>query len=49
MLLGTCYARLSKLELAAKHYREFVRLAPKDPDAPRVQQLLRAYERRKAR
>jgi Flp pilus assembly protein TadD len=46
MLLGACYARLNKQELAAKHYREFLRLAPDHPTSPKIRELLRHYDSR---
>jgi pSer/pThr/pTyr-binding forkhead associated (FHA) protein len=45
MLLAASYARLSKPEKAAEHYRKFLELAPDDPNAPRVRELLTNYEK----
>jgi pSer/pThr/pTyr-binding forkhead associated (FHA) protein len=45
MLLAASYARLSKPEKAAEHYRKFLELAPNDPNAPRVRDLLTNYEK----
>jgi len=44
MYLGSAYARLRKSELGAQHYREFLKLAPDDPQASTVRSLLDAYE-----
>ncbi|HEX8706227.1 MAG TPA: protein kinase [Myxococcaceae bacterium] len=49
MVLGASYARIGNPELAAKHYREFLRRAPDNPNAARVRELLRAYERQNSR
>lgn len=45
-MLGSTYASLRDVENGAKHYRLFVKLAPDDPDAPKVRQLLEEYDRR---
>jgi pSer/pThr/pTyr-binding forkhead associated (FHA) protein/tetratricopeptide (TPR) repeat protein len=44
-LLGAIHATLKDLDKAAKHYREFLKLAPKDPSAARVQELLNEYDK----
>ncbi|MDY7228684.1 FHA domain-containing protein [Hyalangium rubrum] len=43
-LLAALYARLSKPDKAAEHYRKFLQLAPNDPSAPRVREILSNYE-----
>jgi hypothetical protein len=45
MLLGATNARLLKIDVAAKHYREFLRLAPDDTSAPRVRKVLEDYDK----
>ncbi|MBI5544479.1 MAG: tetratricopeptide repeat protein [Deltaproteobacteria bacterium] len=42
-LLGTCYAKTRRFDLAAREYEEFVHLAPADPQASRVTRLLKDY------
>ena len=49
MLMAASYARMGKPEQAAKHYGEFLRLAPNDPTAPRIRELLRNYEKQQLR
>jgi len=50
MLMAASYARLSKHEQGAKHYREFLRYAPKDdPNVARVRELLSNYEKQQLR
>lgn len=44
MYLGSAYAKLREIESAARHYRLFVDMAPEDPLAPRVRELLAQYE-----
>jgi len=44
MVLGSTYAKLKEPELGAQHYRQFVQLAPNDPDTAKVQVFLEQYE-----
>jgi len=44
MVLGSTYAKLKEPELGAQHYRQFVQLAPNDPDTAKVQVLLEQYD-----
>jgi serine/threonine protein kinase len=44
-LLAACHASLRELELAARYYRQFLILAPNDPSAPKVRQILENYEK----
>jgi pSer/pThr/pTyr-binding forkhead associated (FHA) protein len=46
-LLGAIYATLQQMDLAADHYREFLKLAPTDPSASKVQEILNNYEKQK--
>jgi hypothetical protein len=48
MLLGACYAALSKPEEGSKHYRRFLELAPSHRMAPAVRQILQAYDKQKS-
>jgi pSer/pThr/pTyr-binding forkhead associated (FHA) protein len=45
MLLAASFARTGKPERAAEHYRKFLELAPNDPSATRVRELLNNYEK----
>jgi serine/threonine-protein kinase len=45
MILGAAQAGMSRFDVAAEHYRKFLRLAPHHKMAPRVRQLLAEYER----
>lgn len=45
LLLGSTVARRGRAEEGAKEYREFLRLAPDDPAAPKVKRLLEDYEK----
>lgn len=45
MMLGSTDAKLRDVESGAKHYRLFVKLAPDDPEAPRVRALLEQYDK----
>lgn len=47
MYLGSAYAKLRELETAATHYRSFIAMAPDDPLAPKVKELLEQYEKQK--
>jgi serine/threonine-protein kinase len=47
-LLGAIYAMLMEVEPAAKHYREFLRLAPTDPSADKVRDILKNYEKQQS-
>lgn len=47
MVLGAAYAGLSRWDEAAKHYREFLKLAPDHPNAPKVRQSVENYEKSK--
>jgi serine/threonine-protein kinase len=49
MLMAASYARLEKPEQAAKHYREFLRYAPNDPNAARIRELLSNYDKQQSR
>ena len=49
LVVGACYARLDQRELAAKHYREFLRLDRSHPNSPRIRELLRQYDRQLSR
>jgi pSer/pThr/pTyr-binding forkhead associated (FHA) protein/tetratricopeptide (TPR) repeat protein len=42
-ILGTCHARLGNLKKGAYHYEEFVHMAPNDPSAAEVVEVLRTY------
>ena len=43
LYLGLCYASLGQVELGAKHYEEFVHLAPGHPRAQEVVDVLKEY------
>jgi pSer/pThr/pTyr-binding forkhead associated (FHA) protein/Tfp pilus assembly protein PilF len=45
MLLGAAYASIGKMEMAAKHYREFLKQAPDHKFAPKIRLNLEAYEK----
>lgn len=45
--LGVSYAGLGDIEKGAKQYRKFYELAPNHPQAPRVKEMLDAYEKQK--
>jgi len=47
MYLGSAYAKLKELETAARHYKAFVDLAPDDPLAPKVREIIQEYEKNK--
>ncbi len=47
MYLGSAYAKLKELETAARHYKAFVDLAPNDPLAPKVREIIQEYEKNK--
>jgi pSer/pThr/pTyr-binding forkhead associated (FHA) protein len=47
-LLGAIYATLQQMDQAADHYREFLKLAPTDPSASKVQEILNNYEKQKS-
>jgi pSer/pThr/pTyr-binding forkhead associated (FHA) protein/tetratricopeptide (TPR) repeat protein len=46
-ILGATVAKRSKPEDAVKHYREFLRLAPNDPSATQIRQIVADYEKQK--
>jgi pSer/pThr/pTyr-binding forkhead associated (FHA) protein/TolA-binding protein len=48
MVLGSIYAKLKEPELGAQHYRQFVQLAPNDPETAKVQVFLEQYESSRA-
>ncbi|WP_224245347.1 FHA domain-containing protein [Hyalangium gracile] len=48
MVLGAAYAGVSKWDMAARHYREFLKLAPNHPNATKVRQSVENYEKTKA-
>ncbi len=43
-LIAQCLAQNNELEDAAEHFRKFLDLAPNDPKAARVKEVLKAYE-----
>lgn len=45
--LARCLARLGRFTDAAVYYRQFLSLAPNDPDAPTIRQGLKEYENAK--
>ncbi|MFY0580138.1 FHA domain-containing protein [Cystobacter fuscus] len=45
MWMGTTVARLGNFEKGAQFYREFLRLAPNDPNAAKVKKLIDDYEK----
>ncbi|WP_232537078.1 FHA domain-containing protein [Cystobacter fuscus] len=45
MWMGTTVARLGNFEKGAQFYREFLRLAPNDPNAGKVKKLIDDYEK----
>lgn len=45
--LGVSYAGQGNIEKGAKQYRKFYELAPDHPQAPRVKEMLDAYEKQK--
>ncbi len=48
LIAASAYARLSQLEKAAQHYRDFLKLAPNHEAAPRVTKLLEDFDNNKA-
>jgi pSer/pThr/pTyr-binding forkhead associated (FHA) protein len=48
VMLGSTYAKLNRLDEGARHYRQFLELAPNDSRAPRVKQMVDDYEKKKA-
>jgi tetratricopeptide (TPR) repeat protein len=48
-LLGDTYMHLGYRDEARAHYREFLRLAPDDGEAPRVRKIVEEYDRSKQR
>ena len=48
VMLGSTYAKLNRLDEGARHYRQFLELAPNDLRAPRVKQMVDDYEKKKA-
>ena len=42
--IGSTYARAGKRERAAKHYKRFLDVCPKDMAAPQVRKILNAFE-----
>ncbi|MET0403416.1 MAG: FHA domain-containing protein [Cystobacter sp.] len=45
MLMGTTVARMGRLDEGAQFYREFLKLAPNDVNAPKVKKLVDDYEK----
>lgn len=48
-LLGATFAHLGSSDEARAQYLEFLRLAPKDPAAPKVWKLVEDYDRARAK